>query len=175
VINCPRRYSIFVGTVAIAVLCDFARCRGAEFDFLTAASLAPEIRAHVEDHLLKRFRVSTRINPFYLHGDFDGDGQFDTALLIEERSSGKSGVAILQGKSNRMAVIGAGQAFGNGGDNFSWMDAWYVYRRSPVRRGADGKTPPKLRGDALMVSKSESASALIYWNGKNYAWYQQGD
>jgi hypothetical protein len=64
---------------------------------------------------------------------------------------------------------------GNAGDDFSWMDAWYVFQRGPVRRGADEKAPPKLRGDALMVSKSESASALIYWNGKNYAWYQQGD
>lgn len=44
-----------------------------------------------------------------------------------------------------------------------------------VGRGADGKAPPKLRGDGLMVIKTESASALIYWNGKRYAWYQQGD
>jgi hypothetical protein len=25
------------------------------------------------------------------------------------------------------------------------------------------------------VSKSEAASALIYWNGKRYVWLQQGD
>jgi len=34
---------------------------------------------------------------------------------------------------------------------------------------------PKLRGDALLVGKSEAASALIYWNGKRYVWLQQGD
>jgi hypothetical protein len=32
-----------------------------------------------------------------------------------------------------------------------------------------------LRGDALLVGKSEAASALIYWNGKRYVWLQQGD
>jgi hypothetical protein len=34
---------------------------------------------------------------------------------------------------------------------------------------------PHLRGDALLVEKSEAASALIYWNGKRYVWSQQGD
>jgi hypothetical protein len=34
---------------------------------------------------------------------------------------------------------------------------------------------PHLRGDALLVEKTEAASALIYWNGKGYAWSQQGD
>jgi hypothetical protein len=28
---------------------------------------------------------------------------------------------------------------------------------------------------ALLVEKSEAASALIYWNGKTYVWSQQGD
>ncbi len=170
---CPRPIVVF--TFTIIVLLNFAPSFGADIDFLTAASLAPEIRAIIEKRLLDRFLVSTHINPFYLHGDFDGDGQFDTALLIKERSSGKRGIAILHGKSNRIAVIGAGHKFDNGGDDFSWMDAWYVFQRGPVRRGADEKLPPKLRGDALMVSKSESASALVYWNGKSYAWYQQGD
>ena len=64
---------------------------------------------------------------------------------------------------------------GNAGDNFSGLDAWHVFRHGPVQRGADGKPPPKLRGDALMVIKTEAASGLIYWDGKRYGWYQQGD
>jgi hypothetical protein len=44
-----------------------------------------------------------------------------------------------------------------------------------VQRGADETAPPTLKGDALMVIKTESASALIYWNGRGYSWYQQGD
>ena len=174
-INSLRPRPTVVFTFTIIVLLNFARGFGADIDFLAAASLAPEIRAVFEKQLLRRYQISPHINPFYLHGDFDGDGQTDTALLIKDRSSGKIGIAILHGKTHRIAVVGAGQALGNAGDDFSWMDAWYVFQRGPVRRGADEKAPPKLRGDALMVSKSESASALIYWNGKNYAWYQQGD
>jgi hypothetical protein len=33
----------------------------------------------------------------------------------------------------------------------------------------------KFCGDAILVSKTEAASALIYWDGKRYGWYQQAD
>jgi hypothetical protein len=43
---------------------------------------------------------------------------------------------------------------------YTWVVRWIV---------------PHLRGDALLVGRSEAASALIYWNGKRYVWFQQGD
>ncbi|MSP38636.1 MAG: hypothetical protein EXR70_09120 [Deltaproteobacteria bacterium] len=148
----------------------------AEIDSVTLASLPDEIRQAFEKSAqAKRYQLSAHINPFYLHGDFDGDGRADTALLIKEKSSSKNGMAIYHGKSHRFSIVGAGEDWGNGSDDFPGMDAWQVYQRGPVSKGADGKPPPKLRGDALLVIKTESASALIYWNGKRYAWYQQGD
>lgn len=50
-----------------------------------------------------------------------------------------------------------------------------IIPRGPVGQGAAGKKPPNLRGDAIMAIKTEAASALIFWDGKRYAWYQQGD
>ena len=148
----------------------------AELDFVTLSSLPPQVRdAFEKSPNAKRYQLSAHINPFYLHGDFNGDGRWDTALLIKERSSSKNGIAIYHGRSNRLIIVGAGQDWGNGSDDFPGLDAWQVFHRGPVGKGADGKAPPKLRGDALMVIKTESASALIYWNGTRYAWYQQGD
>ena len=149
---------------------------GAEIDFVTLASLPPAVRESFENSpQAKRYAFSAHINPFYLHGDFDGDGQQDTAVWITERATGKTGIAIFHGKANRLVIVGAGRDLGNAGDNFSGLDAWHVFRRGPVQRGADGKPPPKLRGDALMVMKTEAASGLVYWDGKRYGWYQQGD
>ena len=51
------------------------------------------------------------------------------------------------------------------------MDSWEIYIKD---RMDSGTRVAKLRGDALLVSKSQAASALIYWNGKRYAWFQQG-
>jgi hypothetical protein len=95
--------------------------------------------------------------------------------LVKEKASGKSGIAIIHGGSRLMHVFGAGRKFDNGGDDFAWMNAWYVYRRGAVMQGATDKLPPRLVASALMLIKTEAASGLLYWDGKRYAWYQQGD
>jgi hypothetical protein len=122
--------------------------------------------------LANDYDVSFRMNPFYLRGDFSGDGKIDVAALVKQRSTGKIGIAIINGTTDKVTILGAGTAIGNGGDDFEWMDSWEIYSKD--RMGA-GTSIPKLRGDALLVSKSESGSALIYWNGKRYVWLQQGD
>jgi hypothetical protein len=114
------------------------------------------------------------MNPFYLRGDFNGDGKADIAVLVKQRSTGKLGIAIINGATDKVRVVGAGNAIGNGGDNFEWMDSWQVYSEGRAAQAAGGRGP-KFHGDALLVSKSEAANALIYWNGKRYAWFQQGD
>ena len=134
----------------------------------------PELinRAITNGPLAKNYSVSFHMNPFYLHGDFNGDGKIDVAVLVKQPSTGKVGIAIINGASDKITILGTGTAIGNGGDDFEWMDSWEIYLKD---RMVNGTSVPKLRGDALLVSKSEAASALIYWNGKRYVWLQQGD
>jgi len=122
--------------------------------------------------LAKSYDVSFGVKPFYLRGDFNGDGNIDVAVLVKQRATGKLGIAIVHGATDKVTILGAGNAIGNGGDDFDWMDSWEIYSKD---RAASGMGVPKLHGDALFVSKSEAASALIYWNGKRYVWLQQGD
>ena len=56
-----------------------------------------------------------------------------------------------------------------------WMDSWQVYSKTRAAHAAGESSVPHLRGDALLVEKSEASSALIYWNGKRYVWSQRGD
>jgi hypothetical protein len=91
---------------------------------------------------------------------------------VKQRSTGKLGIAIIHAVSDKVTTLGAGKAISNGGDDFEWMDSWEIYSKNRVPNGTG---VPKLHGDALLVSKNEAASALIYWNGKRYAWLQQGD
>ena len=123
----------------------------------------------------KEYDLSFRINPSYLEGDFNGDGKMDVAVLVTERATGKSGIAIVHGTIGKMTILGAGSAIGNGGDDFEWMDSWQVYSKTRAIHVANETSVPRLRGDALLVEKSEAASALIYWDGKRYVWSQQGD
>jgi hypothetical protein len=123
----------------------------------------------------ENYVLSAKLNPFLVQGDFNGDGVLDIAVLISRRTSGTQGIAILHAGGGQPLVMGAGRKMGNGGDDFSWMNAWSVYSKGPVYPGVNEGKPPKLRGDALLVEKLESASAIIYWDGAAYRWYQQGD
>ena len=99
----------------------------------------------------------------------------DTAVLVKERSTGKIGIAIVHGTTGKVTILGAGIGIGNGGDALEWMDSWQVYSKKRAGHAAGQTGVPHLRGDAVLVEKSDAASALIYWNGKRYVWSQQGD
>jgi len=123
----------------------------------------------------KKYEVSFHLSPFYLRGDFNGDGKMDVAVLVKQRSNGKLGIAIVHGVTNKVTILGAGFGICNGGDDFEWMDSWQIYTKDAGAKAAGAQDLPHLRGDALLVSKSEAASALIYRNGKRYVWLHQGD
>jgi hypothetical protein len=132
-------------------------------------------RAIANSSLATNYDLSFRMNPFYLRGDFNGDGNTDVAVLVKQCSTGKLGIAIVHGATDKVTILGAGVGIGNGGDDFEWMDSWQVYSKDGVAREATEISLRHLHGDALLVGKSEAASALIYWNGKRYVWLQQGD
>jgi hypothetical protein len=150
----------------------------------SASSASPEERAQSDEvpevvrrviatgSLTKNYDISFQVKPFYLSGDFNGDGKPDVAVLVKQRSTEKFGIAIIHGATDKITILGAGTAIGNGGDDFQWMDSWEIYSKDRV---SSETNTPKLRGDALLVSKSEAASALIYWNGRRYVWSQEGD
>lgn len=135
----------------------------------------PVSRAFTARGLDRLYEFTFHLNPFYLRGDFNGDGKADIAILLKQKGTGKIGFAVVHSSTKEIFFVGAGTKSGNGGDDFSWMDYWYVYPRGVVQRGVGEKSVPRLIGEAVYVGKSESASGLIYWNGKRYVWYQQGD
>lgn len=138
-----------------------------------SADIPPEVYGAIKDgSLAKEYELCYRLNPFYLRGDFTGDGKLDVAALIKQYSSGKIGIAIIDGATKRATILGAGTSIGNGGDDFEWMDSWKIYPRDQM---ATQTSITNLDRDALLVSKTEAAGAVIYWNGKRYVWLQQGD
>ncbi|HEX4697293.1 MAG TPA: hypothetical protein VH254_06435 [Candidatus Udaeobacter sp.] len=122
-----------------------------------------------------KYDFAFALNPSYLSADFNGDGKIDVAVLVKQRATGKLGIAVIHAVVNNVVILGAGTPIGNGGDDFAWMDSWQVYSKKRAADREGEMSGPRLRGDALLVSKSEAASALIYWNGKRYVWLQQGD
>ncbi len=121
------------------------------------------------------FAFDAQLNPFSHRADFDGDGTQDFAALVRNRVSGKKGVAFIHRGTGRAFIVGAGNKIPNGADDFGWMDAWAVFDKGVVPQGATAELPPVLKGDALLVFKTEASSAILWWTGTQYQWYQQGD
>jgi hypothetical protein len=92
---------------------------------------------------------------------FNGDRKSDVALFIKEKSTGKLGIAIVEATMKKFEILGAGKSFGNGGGDFSWVDAWSIRHSGKV--------------DRLYVAKTEAASGVIYWDGSKYKCQQEAD
>lgn len=112
-----------------------------------------------EKGLLEAYDFYFQKNPFYLRGDFNGDGQPDIAVLVQQKSTKVPYVSIIHQGSKKIFVT-----------SYSGSDIWYVYGMKKVGQNVFGATPPLLKGEAIWIEKSESASGLIYWNGKKYDW-----
>ncbi|HZM88646.1 MAG TPA: hypothetical protein VFF31_19130 [Blastocatellia bacterium] len=123
----------------------------------------------------RHYELSSHLKPSYLKGDFDGDRKPDIAVLVKEKSAGRIGIAVFHSSTSNVLFIGAGTKLGNGGDNFDWMDIWKVVPKRTAAKQVGKAAAPLLKGDALHVEKSESASALVYWTGRRYVWRQLGD
>jgi hypothetical protein len=174
-------------TIPVALLLSFGMAVAEPTTKESAQSKAMDTHTQIRDipeafqkaitngSLSKEYELAFHLNPFYLRGDFNGDGKTDVAVLVKQRPAGKVGIAVIDGVNNKVQIIGAGTPIGNGGDDFEWMDTWQVYSKTRAAHATDETGVPHLRGDALLVEKSEAASALIYWNGKRYVWSQRGD
>ncbi len=131
---------------------------------------------YAQDQIQSSFEINAMMNPFYLRGDFDGDKKADYAIMVSDRKTGKGGIIIILPTLKKYFVIGAGQALPTRpGDDYGWVEAWEVYCCNQPEIGVGESRKIKLRSEAILVRKLESSSGIIYWDGKNYQWYQQGD
>src|SRR5262245_25637162 len=108
-----------------------------------------------------QYEFAFSVNPFYLRGDFNGDGKSDIAILVRNKQSGKIGIAICHAVRNEIFFVGAGTAVGNGGDDFSWMEVWrHKFRDQACWRGVAGrKERIRRRPDLLGREKLQLATA----------------
>ena len=138
-------------------------------------------KAFENNPLSKSHEFSFHLNPYYLHGDFDGDGKLDTAVLVKEKKTGKIGILIFHSGTRKFFLLGAGVnnwniwTNENGGDNFDSVNFWFVARKGPVQRGDFAERTPKLKGDALKVGRMGVGDYLIYWDGRKYCHYTQSE
>jgi hypothetical protein len=133
------------------------------------------LRVAQSARLSLHYELSYHLNPFFQSGDFNADHKLDVAVLVRHKTAGLIGIAIFLYGEPKPSVLGAGNSFGNGGKDFNWMDNWSVYSQGEAHESEWLDKTPTPKGVSLWVTKAESASAFIFWNGKQYVWRQESD
>jgi len=124
--------------------------------------------------LRQKFEVIGALNPFYLRGDFDGDGSVEPAILIKNRSSSKEGILVCLQDGSAAKVLGASTQFhlASGSVDDLKFEDWEV--RTELR----AVPKPTAEEDWLLKSRSDKilliwrgASGLVYWRGNQFRYY----
>ncbi|WP_303917911.1 hypothetical protein [Draconibacterium sediminis] len=152
-------------------------------DFKLVESLPDWITFKIDEiKTEKDLLLDKEMNPFYLETDFNGDDKLDIAFCVKDKLTNKKGILIIHGGDFKTYLIGAGNNFAHVGDDFRFVELWKIYRERVVEltefaENGDilGNKEIKIENDAIVVSKSESASNLIAWQNDKYVWLHTGD
>lgn len=108
-------------------------------------------------------------NPYYLRGDFDGDGSEDYILNLLSRKNYNDKKIIM--------LTGNGKQYNVSDMEVPANQAWYVHSKNiPLKENVYDTTEyPELIGDAVFIIKVEASSAMIYWDGEKFKSKWLGD
>ena len=104
-------------------------------------------------------------------GDFDGNGQYDFALVLRQLAGENETKLAVIWDSGKLVFLDRDKQL-----QYPSVEAWHIYPKyEKVLLGAEEGTPPILKGDGIMIYKLESSSSLVYWNDTRFTYYWQGD
>jgi len=132
------------------------------------------IKSCMESPRLKPYKIDPRVNPYYLRGDFDGDGKPDFAVMVIGPKSDVSGLVICQGDGKAL-VLGAGSTAkfsAKKDDNFLSSD-WEVLTLAEFRELLYDKRAGELAKGEVISLNWEDGNGYVYWDGKQYRWFEE--
>jgi hypothetical protein len=109
------------------------------------------------------------INPFYLSGDFDGDGKLDIAVQVVRAKA--RGILICLSTQKAPLLVGAGSSTIWPAKEEWRFDAWSII----TKESKAVSRPTGAKHDAILLDIKETANGLLYWDGTALRWQQLGD
>jgi hypothetical protein len=109
-------------------------------------------------------------NPYYIRGDFDGDGENDVAAYVQVKPAGEAGLAIITAALDTVHLFKASEDFV--GEYFRVVPAGTLIH--PLPRAAlhaprpYDDTPFRLDTEAIEVHYIGKSSGLYYWKGGQF-------
>jgi hypothetical protein len=130
-------------------------------------------------------KINFDINPYYLRGDFDGDGRNDLAIaMLSANDNTKLGTGICRGGMPPVLLgsIGQGKPFSDDPADSIASVGWAVITRDQVIQILKTSNPSRhqktrIRAKLAMVKGEmiympyEDAEGLIFFAGGHFQWY----
>jgi hypothetical protein len=113
-------------------------------------------------------QINAGINPFYISGDYDGDGFTDFAIQVKATKSGSEGILFCFA-SRPSILLGAGEPV-VWPQNDSWpFDSWMLIRKGSKHLSIY----PKIKFDTVALIKADEGGGLLYWDGSKFLWQRE--
>ncbi|MCH7879597.1 MAG: hypothetical protein IH914_09830 [candidate division Zixibacteria bacterium] len=121
-------------------------------------------------------------NPFYIRGDFNGDGEPDVTIMVENEKVNMTGFIIFHYGTEEYFIFGAGTSTSKYETNdYRRLDIWRVSRKKSYHPGIkimmNGRvieykrgSRTEMIGEALHFEKVETSQILLAWTGTGYQW-----
>ena len=122
-----------------------------------------EIRSCVRSNA--GLQLDGSINPYYISGDYDGDGVTDFAVLVKEQKDRGPGIHHI------LFCFGQGKtvlwdASTDPDSMTSPFTAWFLVRKQSNFLSIH----PQIKHDTLAILIGEEGGGLVYWDGRKLSW-----
>jgi hypothetical protein len=104
-----------------------------------------------------RYDFTSRVSPQIEFGDLDGDGLWDVAIAVVDKSTRRRGLAIVHQIDRSVHVVGAGQPVGS---------------RTQLPNNAAWGIGPLLGYRSGVRVEDWHLSGWFVWSGSDYVWVQ---
>jgi len=153
-------------TILLAIMIGFAAQHGVYAQTVDQSNVPDEIRSCVRS--TPGLQLDGSINPFYISGDYDGDGITDFAVLVRNETDHGPGIhhILFCFGRNKSVLWNAGTEKDAATSPFT---AWLLVRKQSKLLSIH----PKIRHDCLAILIGEEGGGLIYWDGLKFAWQQE--
>lgn len=140
--------------------------RGLEAQSIDSNNIPDEIRSCLRSS--PGLKLDGSINPFYISGDYDGDGVTDFAVLVRSQADRGAGIHHI------LFCFGRGKPIlwdaGTEPDAASSpFTGWVLVRKQSKLLSIH----PKIKHDSLAIFIGEEGGGLVYWDGQKLAWQQE--
>jgi hypothetical protein len=114
------------------------------------------------------FQLDGNINPYYINGDYDGDGITDFAVLIRSESDRGGGIhhILFCFGSGKTVLWDAGTRPDSSSSPFT---TWFLVRKQSKLLSIH----PKINHDSLAILIGEEGGGLVYWDGRKLNWQME--